>query len=158
MVTQLPSVQQLEEALIYEPSSGSFFRRRFPDRRAESWTRGGYAQVFVSGKRYYASRVAWKMVYGQDPGEMDVDHIDNDRANNSLANLRLLDHRANSTKGKQRSKASKLPPGVFRSRDRYRAQAKIDGKLVYLGVFDDPSLAHNAYLKAINGSTNLDPA
>ena len=141
MVTQLPSVQQLEEALIYEPSSGSFFRRRFPDRRAESWTRGGYAQVFVSGKRYYASRVAWKMVYGQDPGEMDVDHIDNDRANNSLANLRLLDHRANSTKGKQRSKASKLPPGV-----------------VYLGVFDDPSLAHNAYLKAINGSTNLDPA
>ncbi|WGL30451.1 HNH endonuclease [Synechococcus phage S-CRES1] len=146
---ELPTVKELEEALIYEPSSGFFFRRRFPDRRAESSTRGGYAQVFVKGKRYYASRVAWKMAHRQDPGEQDVDHIDNDRTNNSLSNLQLLPPRANTTKAKQRRKASKLPPGVFRSRHRYRAQAKVDGKVIHLGVFDDPEQAHQAYLEAI---------
>lgn len=145
----LPSTEILEEALIYEPSSGFFFRKRFPNRRAESWTRGGYAQLYINGRRYYAARVAWKMVYRQDPGEMDVDHVDNDRTNNKLENLQLLNRRANNTKGKQRHKASKLPPGVFRSRHRYRAQVRIDGRLIHLGIFDTPEQAHQTYLEAI---------
>lgn len=69
-----------------------------------------------------------------------------------MSNLQLLSPRDNITKGKQRKKPSQLPPGVFRSSHYYRAQVGIDGKLIHLGVFDDPEQAHQCYLEFINES------
>lgn len=50
--------------------------------------------IKIDGVRYYASRLAWKVVYGTDP-QYEIDHIDNDRLNNSIINLRDVSHDVN---------------------------------------------------------------
>ena len=50
----------------------------------------GYLKLTVNGKTEYAHRYIYKMHLGEIPEGMDVDHIDGDRANNLISNLRIL--------------------------------------------------------------------
>jgi hypothetical protein len=45
--------------------------------------------VRVDGVLYYASRVIYFMAYGKDPGDVEVDHEDQNWLNNNAWNLRL---------------------------------------------------------------------
>ena len=54
----------------------------------------GYGRVTFKGKRVYLHRLAWLLHYGEWP-QNQVDHIDGDRTNNSITNLRDVDHTAN---------------------------------------------------------------
>ena len=60
-------------------------------RVAGSVGRNGYWHVFLKGRRLAAHRVVWLLAYGEDPYPLTVDHIDRDRTNNELKNLRLAD-------------------------------------------------------------------
>ena len=56
----------------------------------------GYAQVCVYTKTPYAyHRIVWAVVHGEDPGNYQVDHIDNNRGNNAIDNLRLVNQSDN---------------------------------------------------------------
>jgi len=46
--------------------------------------------VKVDGRQYYVSRVIYFMANGVDPGELEVDHEDQNPMNNNVWNLRLL--------------------------------------------------------------------
>lgn len=84
---------------------------------------------------------------GPRPEGLVVDHIDNDRLNNSPYNLRYTTVRINSSK--DRCRVYKLPTGVYvRSSGRYQAQKRIGGKSRYLGTFDTVEEARNAYENA----------
>lgn len=48
----------------------------------------------------------------------------------------------------RRGKKSKLPIGVWKDRGKFGAKRMIGGKSYYLGSFDNPVDAHNAYLRA----------
>src|SRR6476620_11560831 len=48
----------------------------------------GYPQLNVNGRIYKAHRLAWFYTYGEWPKE--IDHIDGDRANCRIANLRRV--------------------------------------------------------------------
>ena len=51
----------------------------------------GYAKVTVTiGNCYAYHRIVWAVVHGEDPGDYQVDHIDNNRGNNAIDNLRLV--------------------------------------------------------------------
>lgn len=73
-----------------------------------------------------------------EEGRNCVDHKDTDRTNNSLANLRwctLKENQHNRSMSKNNTSGYK---GVsFYKRDKkWRAEIKIDGKLIHLGYFD----------------------
>src|SRR5512135_183213 len=47
----------------------------------------GYICIKIKGKMYLAHRLAWLMNYGEWPNGI-IDHIDHNKQNNSLENLR----------------------------------------------------------------------
>ena len=65
-------------------------KRREDGRLLQPKPEYGYAAVYVYRKKPYAyHRVVWAVVHGEDPGEYQVDHIDRNRGNNAISNLRL---------------------------------------------------------------------
>jgi hypothetical protein len=84
-----------------------------------------------------------------------VDHINNNKLNNSVENLQIITHRENSLKTNN-IYSSKFR-GVHLKKDKYKnkiyfswvAQIQINGVNNYLGVFKTEIEAHNAYQNAL---------
>lgn len=96
--------------------------------------------VLVKGRRSLQyHRVKYALAHGWLPGE--VDHKDGDRENTLLANLRPASRQQQAFNRRKADRAENLPRGVYRSGRRYRAMVQQDGKLVHLGMYDDPELA-----------------
>ena len=56
----------------------------------------GYRVVKFNGQRYKEYRLIWMWYYGEEiPEDKEIDHIDNDRDNNKIENLRLVSHQEN---------------------------------------------------------------
>lgn len=91
----------------------------------------------IFGLRHRAHHVIWAMCYGFWP--VEVDHIDGDRTNNSLMNLRLVDRQTNS-RNASRSKANKSGvTGVHwdRRRQNWKAEITINYRNNFIGNFDN---------------------
>lgn len=97
-------------------------------------------------------RMAWLYMTGEMlPREVEIDHIDGDRANNRWSNLRLATSRQNSENihGAHRdSQTGLLGVSLDRSGARYLARIFVDGKAVGLGVHSTAEAAHAAYVAA----------
>ncbi len=83
----------LHEFLEYRPETGEFFWRvqrgqNKPGDPAGTLYNNGYVVIRINRKGYLAHRLAWFMEFGQWP-ENHLDHINRDRADNRLVNLRL---------------------------------------------------------------------
>ena len=80
-----------------------------------------------------------------DGYNMIVDHIDSNPLNNDVNNLRIVSQRENNSK--ERTVKSGLPVGVYynKLRNAYCSQIKINGKVIYLGLFKDPFSAAIKY-------------
>ena len=50
----------------------------------------GYARMIVNKISYTLSRLVWAIVKGEDPGDLVIDHIDRDKSNNTIDNLRCV--------------------------------------------------------------------
>ena len=75
-----------------------------------------------------------------------VDHIDNNRLNNNLTNLRWITYSGNSlNRLVSKTKKSGLPLGVFYTGNKYVAQITIDSKNKHLGYFNTVEEAKHAY-------------
>ena len=91
----------IEYHLTYSIITGEFYNNHNKCGRgggvndvAGSVYNNGRRMIKIDGVVYQASRLAWKVVYGVDP-EHDIDHIDNDRDNNAIHNLRDVTHDIN---------------------------------------------------------------
>jgi HNH endonuclease/AP2 domain len=105
--------------------------------------------IKFKNKTYEKSRFIWFLFYGGWPPKgYLVDHIDRNRRNNSIDNLRLATTQQNSYN--QRKKSDFLKGVTFdASRTKsWRAQIRIDGKKVNLGRYDTEEEAATAYREA----------
>lgn len=113
--------------------------------RAGTKDKYGYRIIHVDGKQYYAHRIAWHLFHGKWP-EGSLDHINGDKDDNRLVNLREACTREQSRNKPMPSNNKSGVVGVFRDKPtgRWRACIGVDGDTVYLGLFDDLSLAIEA--------------
>lgn len=137
--------------LSYDPETGEFVRLKSKRRdlvgaKAGSINENGYSQVTVEKRTYYGHRLAWLFHYGEWPtGE--IDHIDGDRANNRIANLRVATRSQNLANRPVRKDCKSGHKGVYWSQDRrkWRAVIRVDGKVHHLGGYDTKEEAGKAY-------------
>ena len=95
-----------------------------------------------------AHRIIYEMMVGPIPPGVLIDHKDGNPWNNRLENLRLATHAQNLCNKSVRPDNKVGLKGVDLYRGRYRAQIKVNGKSIHLGLFGTPELAHDAYCKA----------
>jgi hypothetical protein len=99
--------------------------------------------------RIKAHRLVWLMHYGHWPLH-DVDHIDGDRNNNKISNLRQATPRQNTFNVGIRTTNNSGYRGVswHRPLSKWRAQIHTDGRGQHLGYYDTPQEASAAYEQA----------
>lgn len=145
-------LQGIEELLAYNPATGriTWINSSASDVAGCLDKRNGYTRIKVKGKLYAAHRIAWYLHTGQDPDLNDVDHINGDRNDNRACNLRLATRSENMKNTKKRKGSTSNYKGISwdSSRNKWRAEIRINGKNTRIGRFDTELEAHAAYCKA----------
>jgi hypothetical protein len=142
------TANRLREVLDYDPQTGIFTRA---GKRAGSSNGCGYLRIRVDGQRYLAHRLAWLHVHGVWPSDQ-IDHVNTDRADNRIANLRdasRSQNHANTPLSRANTSGFK---GVYWAPHtaRWRAAIKVNGKKRHLGYFYSANDAALAYEAAAN--------
>ena len=80
----------------------------------------GYRRLKFNGQKYYEHCLIWMWYYGEEiPEDKEIDHIDNDRDNNRIENLRLVTHEENQLNRKDTKENGGLFDDNKRRRERY---------------------------------------
>ena len=139
MITQ----KEIKEMLSYNPNTGCFIwmvsRGSAKVGDAAGGINGkGYFQIRVKGKIYLSHRLAWMITHGKFP-EYDTDHINHDRADNRIVNLREVTRQENMKNASLYKTNTSGCCGIswFKSDGKWMAYIKLNGKDAYLGLFTD---------------------
>jgi hypothetical protein len=143
----------LREVLDYNPETGEFrWKRHMSNRRGAGQeagcicSRSGYRLIGIKGVVHKANRLAWLYVHGEWPDRF-VDHINGKTGDDRIANLRLATHQENlCNRGRQKNNRSGYK-GVCLHKPSQKWHARINskGRQHYLGIFNTPEEAHQAY-------------
>lgn len=153
MATAILSAARLRELHFYDPQTGVFTRRQSRGGFLEGSESGslnvqGYRVIRIDRSDYYAHRLAFLYMTGSTP-EI-VDHINGDKSDNRLANLRPSTKKLNAQNIHRASSANSLGIlGAYPGQNgRFVSRIRVDGRNKFLGEFPTPELAHEAYLSA----------
>jgi hypothetical protein len=135
----LPTPEELRKLLRYEPQTGKLYRLRGEYEIVEAFTSKdthGYHRGTINGKALSAHRAIWALVHGEWPPEQ-IDHINGQRDDNRLINLRCVTHSENH---KNRARASNNTSGrtgvrLQKQTGNWEARIKIHGHYLHLGTF-----------------------
>lgn len=137
MITQ----ERLKECLRYDYESGDFYwlkntRGHYLKGKKAGCGRNGYIVIGLDGKSYYAHRLAWLYINGEMLKQ--IDHIDGNRSNNKIENLRDVSHSENChNKAKSRNNKTGVIGVHWNSKEqKFKAQINVDGKRIHLGYHD----------------------
>jgi hypothetical protein len=146
------------DALRYDPESGKIFWRKDRGRvkagdEAGSLTEKGYQSLYFNGRNYRCHRAAWFLHYGEWPSG-DIDHIDHNRTNNVISNLRVVTPLGNGWNHSLHSNNKSGCSGVSWDKSKnsgkgsWLARIKVKGKIIHIGCFDDKDEAIVARMAA----------
>jgi hypothetical protein len=145
MVTyeDLASTFRYEEGKLFRLWRGLYWKEM--DLSASN-TRAGYVSVSHSGRMLYAHRIIYSLFYGVDvPSDMEIDHANGNRIDNSPSNLILGTARENQ-QNQHKHREGKLCGCDFRKdSQKWEARVRVNGKLKHLGLFATAQEAHQRY-------------
>ena len=162
---QKPSFEEVALALRYEAQTGEFYwlprdelgssgrrgwNRKYAGKPALTYLCAGYLSGTLLGSAVLAHRVAWLLHYGEWPAGQ-IDHINGDRTDNRIENLRVVTATENNRNRKVPKTNISGRIGVSRSSrspGRWQAFIKKDGKSRYLGSYRSVEEASEARQKA----------
>lgn len=144
----------LREQLDYSPDSGEFTWKVPGKGRGDGAAAGciaahGYVLIGLGGRLHLAHRLAWLHFYGVEPGRY-LDHIDRNRSNNRIGNLRQATHQQNMANSPPRHTSVSGIKGVSwcAATSKWRATITVDGKQRSLGRHSCIEDAAKAYATA----------
>jgi hypothetical protein len=142
-------------AVDYDPETGLFRWKLLSGKARPGAIAGsrhcqGYVAIGYQGHRMLAHRLAWAFVHGEFPRH-EIDHINGDRTDNRIANLRDVSRSVNNENlrgARSHNKSGLL--GVSRRNwcSTFGAAIRVNGKRYHLGSFPSAEKAHEAYLTA----------
>ena len=144
---------RLKSLLHYDPDTGVFTWKVSPSSRVRPGDRAGskngrgYIRIMIDTKHYMTHRLAWLYVYGVWPVDK-IDHINGDSLDNRICNLREATQAENMQNITVSASNTTGYLGVSPVMSKYRAQIRVNCTALYLGLFDTPEQAHQAYLAA----------
>lgn len=123
----------LETRFIYK--NGDLYYKDNPMCIAGSVNKIGYRQIHIRGKVYLAHRLIWFMFNGTLPET--VDHINRNRCDNRIENLRAATKAENLRNSSIKTKNTSGIPGVSKRsvNGKWRGQVSLDGKTYSAGSF-----------------------
>lgn len=149
------TIDAVRAAVDYDPKTGVFRRRRTRGR----WKAGevvgtvnhnGYLIIPIGPQRCFAHKIAIFLATGQMPAS--VDHINGDKQDNRLANLRPCNHAQNGANMKVKVTNSSGVKGVSfdKVNRRWKASLTVNRKQITVGRFDTLEEARAAIFAARN--------
>lgn len=154
------TAQRLREVVHYSAETGVFTRtvrlaqRHHVGDRADFLVTGGgakgYRRVSVDSMRFLAHRAAWLYLHGTWPVD-EIDHINGDRGDNRIANLRCVPRGVNA-ENIRRPRADNTSGflGVYwhKQNKKWCARVTVKGRAYYVGFSASAEEAHCAYVEA----------
>lgn len=149
------TVERAKELLDYSPETGLMTwkssRMGASKGREAGSLEKGYRRASIDRKRYPLHRVAWLIHYGTWPKEQ-IDHINGNRSDNRISNLREATHDENCENQHQAQSDNRTTGLLGASFDRrrrvFRASIMVKKVVHRLGTFKTAEAAHQAYLEA----------
>lgn len=159
----------LADILDYDPETGALFWKRREARHFSPKARAcdiagwntrhagreaarilnskGYVEVCIHNRRVCAHQVCFALYHGRWPSQ-SIDHIDGNRTNNRISNLREVSLQENARN--MRGRADGRHFGVYARPDRgdWVARIRCGGRTAHLGVFATESAAIDARKRA----------
>lgn len=157
MADGILTAQRARELLDYSPETGEFTWVRplsnvvKPGSRAGTLLSNGYIYIHVDGVGVLGHRLAWLMHYGERAPawpRCQIDHINRNKADNRISNLRLVTPSGNKQNRVEPHKNSRVGLlGVKRNgKDGFMSRITVNGREIYIGTFKTAIEAHQAYL------------
>lgn len=151
MATQILTVERLKTLLAYDVDTGVFTWRATRRNAKQGAVAGtvdlkGYRRISIDSKVHLAHRLAWMYQTGCWPlGELD--HVNRQRDDNRIANLREANRTINTqnTNLRKDNQTGYRGVGWHKGSGRWRARIQVQGKMLELGYFDDIENAVAAY-------------
>jgi hypothetical protein len=138
-----------QDHLSYDSETGEFRWKRRAQGRSISRAAGakesdGYLTITVGGVRHRAHRLAWLFFYGCWPAS-ETDHINGQRDDNRISNLRAADRSGNAHNTGIKSTNTSGAKGVRFRKGAWEASCMVHGKRTYLGRHKTRDRAVAAY-------------
>ena len=155
-IKELPSKEVLHDLFYYK--NGNLFHKKSQAKgkadHAAGWIeKNGYSATNIKGVRYRVHRLIYQFHHGSCPDF--IDHIDGNKQNNNIENLRLATSSQNNQNVKAKITNKLGVKGVCIERGKYKANIKINGKSKHLGYFyslEEAKIVYEEFSKKIHGN------
>jgi hypothetical protein len=136
-----PTYEEVSQYLTYNPETGILTWTDRAAGKVKGKTAGGpntagYIDLKCNGKRMYGHRVAWLLTHKEWPAK-HIDHINGDKADNRIENLRVVSNLCNHRNMKQHERNTSGVTGVYFNKNskKWQAYITIEYKTKHLGLF-----------------------
>jgi hypothetical protein len=144
----LPPISELRRRLAYR-SDGVLIWKRPPGARAKAGSKAGHIDKYgylclkLNSQTFKCHRVVWAILKREDPSELQIDHINGNKLDNKIANLRKATNCENTC-----NKKTVKGYSFYKRLKKWQAAVSLNGKHKHLGYFDTKKQAREAYLRA----------
>ena len=151
-------IENAAQLFTYDPETGAVrwavdrgrCKRIRAGAKAGHTRKDGYTEIRLGKRPFMAHRVAWFLHHGELP-PCQLDHINRDRSDNRICNLRIASENAFHNNQNRRVGKNNTSGAIgvmwYPTKNKWIARIKVKGRSIYLGLFsnfDDAVLARKA--------------